>query len=405
MKIPLSISQIITSVESAGFQIFAVGGCVRDNIMGKTPSDWDLTTSALPNQIIALFPDKKVLTTGLKHGTVTVLAEGNPVEITTFRIDGAYADGRHPLDVTFSDNIVDDLKRRDFTINAMAYNHKSGICDPFDGQRDINSKTIRAVGDPVQRFSEDALRIMRAIRFSAQLDFDIEKQTKSALFSCKQLLNKIAAERITAEFTKTLTATNPSRALTQYFTVTSEIFFGALKTDVQKIDFSIIDKLPPLVIPRLAVYLQLASHIFRVSANELAKIFFRQMRFSSQTTKHVTTVMGLTDTPLPTDPINLKKLLIHNSFEDLCFAASAQQQLSRHYDKYEAILCTLHSIRQNNECLKIADLDINGTDLSTQLNLSGKEIGNALNRLLIAVIEGKCPNKKDALTDFLKSAP
>ena len=192
--IPEQVNSILESLQKAGYEAYVVGGCVRDALLGREPHDWDITTSALPTEVKNVFP--RTVDTGLQHGTVTVLCGGTGYEVTTFRVDGVYEDGRHPKEVTFTPSLKEDLRRRDFTINAMAYNNASGLVDLFGGQQDLENGVVRAVGDPVQRFTEDALRIMRAIRFSAQLGYESEPGTLKAAEILAPNLQKISSERI-----------------------------------------------------------------------------------------------------------------------------------------------------------------------------------------------------------------
>lgn len=214
IEIPGSVKLIISILEQNGFEAFAVGGCVRDTILNRNPQDWDITTSAMPLQVKALF--HKTFDTGIKHGTVTVMMKGIGYEVTTYRIDGEYNDGRHPETVEFTSNLIEDLKRRDFTINAMAYNPTVGLVDAFDGMGDIEKKLIRCVGKPEERFGEDALRILRAVRFSAQLGFDIDEETMKAAKRMSPTLEKISAERIQTELEKLILSDHPDKLLTAY---------------------------------------------------------------------------------------------------------------------------------------------------------------------------------------------
>ena len=207
MQLPDSVEKIIHTLETAGYEAYAVGGCVRDALLGLTPDDWDITTSAEPEEVKALF--SRTIDTGIKHGTVTVRLNGKSFEVTTYRIDGKYEDGRHPEEVTFTKSLEEDLKRRDFTINAMAVNDRTGIVDLFGGQEDLKAGIIRCVGDPMERFSEDALRMMRAVRFAAKLDFSIEEETKKSISILKDNLRKVSAERIQVELTKLITSKAP----------------------------------------------------------------------------------------------------------------------------------------------------------------------------------------------------
>ena len=200
IKLPEKVKYIIETITEAGFEAYAVGGCVRDSVLGREPDDWDITTSASPYQIKELFP--RTVDTGIQHGTVTVMLDKDGYEVTTYRIDGIYEDGRHPREVTFTPDLKEDLKRRDFTMNAMAYNDKTGLIDIFDGRKDMENRIIRCVGDPEERFREDALRMMRAVRFSAQLGYEIEAATETAITHLAENLKKISAERIQVELLK-----------------------------------------------------------------------------------------------------------------------------------------------------------------------------------------------------------
>ena len=199
ITLPYKVEQIIRTIQGAGFDAYAVGGCIRDSILGRTPSDWDITTSARPEEVKKLFP--RTVDTGIRHGTVTVMIQKEGFEVTTYRIDGEYEDSRHPKEVTFTANLTEDLKRRDFTVNAMAYNDKEGLIDVFGGMKDIEEKIIRCVGEAAERFSEDALRVMRAVRFSAQLGYTIDEKTKDAIKELAPTLKNISAERIQTEGT------------------------------------------------------------------------------------------------------------------------------------------------------------------------------------------------------------
>ena len=214
IALPENVKKIIDELENAGYEAYAVGGCVRDSILGRIPNDWDITTSAKPEEVKKIF--KRTVDTGLKHGTVTVLMGKETYEVTTYRIDGEYEDSRHPKSVEFTSNLKEDLLRRDFTINAMAYNDTSGLVDIFGGMEDIEKKTIRCVGVAKERFTEDALRLLRAIRFAAQLGYTIEEETYEAIRELAPTLGKISAERIQAELNKTIVSDNPGMLKTAY---------------------------------------------------------------------------------------------------------------------------------------------------------------------------------------------
>lgn len=214
IQLPEKVTKIIETLEAAGFEAYAVGGCVRDSILGRKPDDWDITTSAKPDQVKHLF--QRTVDTGIKHGTVTVLLEREGFEVTTYRIDGAYEDGRHPSEVSFTASLREDLRRRDFTINAMAYNDKEGLVDLYGGLTDLEAGVIRCVGKAVERFDEDALRMLRAVRFSAQLGFWIEEETRAAIRLLAPNLQKISAERIQVELVKLVTSPHPDYLRTAY---------------------------------------------------------------------------------------------------------------------------------------------------------------------------------------------
>ena len=226
IKIPGKAQYIIKTIEDAGFEAYAVGGCVRDSILGREPQDWDITTSARPEQVKALFP--RTIDTGLQHGTVTVMLDREGFEVTTYRVDGKYEDSRHPKEVTFTPSLEEDLKRRDLTINAMAYNDTKGLVDIFGGMEDINERRVRCVGDPESRFQEDALRILRAIRFSAQLGYAIEGKTREAIAALAPALSRISAERIQAELIKLITSPNPDYIRVAYETGMTKVFLPEL---------------------------------------------------------------------------------------------------------------------------------------------------------------------------------
>ena len=215
ISIPKNVKMIISILEKNGHEAFAVGGCIRDTILGRKPQDWDITTSALPCQVKELF--HKTIDTGIEHGTVTVMMSRVGYEVTTYRIDGEYNDSRHPDSVEFTSNLIEDLRRRDFTINAMAYNPTVGLVDAFDGLGDIERKIIRCVGKPEERFGEDALRILRAVRFSAQLGFEIEEWTMKAIRKLANTLENISAERIRVELEKLIISNHPDKLITAYY--------------------------------------------------------------------------------------------------------------------------------------------------------------------------------------------
>ena len=224
IRMPENAKKVIETLEVAGYEAYIVGGCVRDSILGREPGDWDITTAARPEQVKALF--RRTIDTGIKHGTVTVMFGKEAYEVTTYRVDGEYSDHRRPDSVEFTANLEEDLKRRDFTINAMAYSPSAGVIDLFGGMDDLDNKVIKAVGDPLARFDEDALRILRAIRFAGQLDFTIERDTRKAMILRAQFLQDISAERIRVELDKLLTSAHPEKLMEAYVRLLSQLQYA-----------------------------------------------------------------------------------------------------------------------------------------------------------------------------------
>ncbi len=403
MNIPPYISEIISRIENVGYEAYAVGGCVRDSLLGKTPSDWDVTTSACPEVILSVFSDKKTVPTGLQHGTVTVIYDGNPVEITTYRIDGNYSDSRHPESVAFTKSLREDQKRRDFTVNAMAYNPKTGLKDEFGGQKDLVSGIIRAVGNPTERFSEDALRIMRAVRFAATLNFSIEEKTAEAIFLCAPQLSDIAAERIGSEFLKTVIAPNPAPILNKYNKILMPLFFGDKSSGDFGFSFDAMELLPQEPVLRLSAYFVLVSSSTHSPLSHAAD-FFSRMKFSNEIKRHVLSVLKLNEARIQTDRISLKKLLSHTD-ADIIESALRLRSLSAANDtNVTEALSELASILESKECFSLKQLCITGSDLQKELGISGADIGKTLNYLLNEVICENCPNQKDALLNHIRNA-
>lgn len=404
MIIPHIVGKIISEINSCGFDAYAVGGCVRDILMGKSPHDWDIATSATPDEVQKTFSRHTVIPTGIKHGTVTVIIDNVPFEITTFRIDGSYSDSRHPENVTFSTSLVEDLKRRDFTINAIAYHPESGIVDPFGGQTDIKSGIIRTVGTPAQRFSEDALRIMRAIRFSAVLGFEIEAKTADALFKFNHLLENIAAERVASELNKTLCSDGASQVIKKYFSVIFQRLFGDNpSTSFDSSVFKVISFLPHKLPLRLAAFIYGSAQAFNTDAISLAKTFFSQLKYDNKTRNQAITLLTNLHREITPDRISVRQAIRDIGADNVrdIFELQIALQLDNPYS-IEASRNTLSDILRNGDCCNLRSLAINGSDLSSELGLRGADIGNALNSLLDAVMEDKCPNTKSSLLEYYK---
>lgn len=416
ITIPNAAELIISRLEEHGFEAYVVGGCVRDSIMGIPPHDWDICTSALPEQIIEVFSDLKVIPTGLKHGTVTVVLYGDEYEITTYRIDGEYSDNRHPEAVEFVKDLKLDLMRRDFTINALAYNHKSGIIDYFNGVKDIHNKVIRCVGNPNDRFSEDALRIMRAIRFATRFSFEIEQETRKSLFAHQSLLRNISAERINSELTKTLQhitfETNVS-LLVDMMTLLTEVVpeFGGC--DIQKISVRLLRSISDIEV-RLAL-------LFDFDDNDIENVLYR-LRFSNYLFKSVTTIVkygrrimnDLNQLEIVKESISCNEYDKTDYYEvrllhDIGHKLSTWSILYTYsfFDKddndNQDILRALFLKTIRCEIpYRLADLQVKGNDLIS-LGYNGKEIGNVLNTLLDMVMRQTIPNDRDKLIQVAKS--
>jgi tRNA nucleotidyltransferase (CCA-adding enzyme) len=389
ISIPDFIREIMDRIESAGYEAFVVGGSLRDILLGKEPHDWDVTTSALPETVASLFPDKHVIPTGIKHGTVTVVSEGEPVEITTYRVDGEYTDSRRPDRVEFTRNIEDDLSRRDFTVNALAYNEKRGLIDLFGGKSDLENKIIRAVGDPEKRFTEDALRIMRAFRFSAQLGFDIEERTLLAARRLSPRLKNIARERIGSEFIRLLASPEPERSLT----LMDHVIYEILPVEnIDKNSYVLCDAIGPDAFSRLALIL------YGKSNEELTGVA-HALRLSNEQKKR----MILLATPA------------EEKFE--CTALSARRFLHHYGDVWRGaarILTLLGSVSPDFEdaanaeaekkpCLTIGGLDIDGSEIISLGLASGREVGALLSYLLDEVIRDPSLNERERLAEKAKS--
>lgn len=394
IDVPPYVIRILNIIERSGFEAYTVGGCVRDSFLGKTPSDWDIATSARPEKILELFSDFTTIPTGLKHGTVTVISDGNPVEITTYRIDGEYTDCRHPQSVSFSSKLEHDLGRRDFTINAIAYSPSEGLKDPHDGQKDLSDKLLRCVGNAIKRFGEDALRIMRALRFAATLNFEIERDTAEAIRSSAHLLENIAKERICTELSKLLLAKNPESILLDYKNIFLEVL--GIKQPVPDSVWKKNCRAVSSAVPYLP--LRLALMLSGLPASDA----LRHLKFSNAI-KHTAEAIskGLAAEIQP-DRILLKKQLREFGAENMGYIIKGKSALSGGTENLRHIEEIISDIKANGECYLISQLAINGQDLLEHFDIQGQEIGNTLEMLLNAVICEECKNEKYALLEFAK---
>lgn len=395
MQLPDFALEAIERIERCGFSAYAVGGCVRDSLMGKTPADWDLTVSARPDDVLKIFADCKTIPTGLKHGTVTVIMRGERLEITTFRIDGTYRDCRRPDSVSFTDSLGDDLSRRDFTVCAMAFNPRTGIVDLFGGREDIQKKLIRCVGSPERRFEEDALRIMRALRFSAALGFEIEETTSSAILQCRDKLRLIAAERISSELVKLLLSSDPTPVIFKYRTVFAEIM-----PDIA-FELRSLHDLAPVAAADRSVAARLAA-LFRILCADAdsARKTMRGLKFDNKTILRTLFLLHHADSCIPTDKTALKKIMRSISADglsDVIFFKHAFAEADAQKIHLEKAADTVRDILSCGECFTLGALAVRGADLIALGIPKGRKVGEALGFLLDCVIDGRCENKRREL--------
>lgn len=431
-EIPQKVEIIINTLEDAGFEAYAVGGCVRDALLGRKPNDWDITTSAKPEQVKALF--RRTVDTGIAHGTVTVLLDKDGFEVTTYRVDGEYEDGRHPKEVSFTASLEEDLKRRDFTINAMAYNSRKGLVDLFEGQKDLENKVIRCVGDPLERFTEDALRIMRAVRFSAQLGFSLEKETRKALLVLAPNLKHVSAERIQVELVKLLVSPHPDYLRIAYeagvtkeflpefdrcmetpqntphhcYTVGEHILHSLLYVREDKV-LRLTMLLHDIAKPVVRKTDENGRDHFKTHALEgekLAKTILRRLKFDNDTIAKVTRLVrwhDLRPTPAPADVRKAVNVIGEDLFPMWMEVQWADNMAKSDYRGEEKIARqtgvrkTWEEIVKKGECVSMKGLAVTGSDLIAAGMKPGKEMGNVLHRLLDAVLENPELNEKEKL--------
>ena len=434
INIPADANELIHTLQNNGHSAYIVGGCVRDSILGRTPHDWDICTSATPSEMLEIFKDKKIIETGLQHGTVTVVVNGEPYEITTYRIDGIYSDNRRPDTVTFTDKLVENLRRRDFTINAMAYNDEEGLIDPFNGMEDIKYKKISCVGRAEDRFGEDALRILRAIRFAAQLEFTIMPGTDWEIHKQYKNLENISIERINSEFCKIASSDDFCVELLLYKDVFS-LFIPELKDmfdfpqnnpwhiwdvfghTIHAIEYCDSDEL----VVRLAVFFHDFGkpHSYqdgedgirhfkghgKVSA-DMTDSIMKRLRFDNETRNNVVELVSYHDATFEVGKKYVKRWLNkigEKQFRRLLQVKKADnkaQNLELSSDRIKElseIEALIDEVLQEDECFSLKDLAVNGKDLIGVGFSEGMEIGITLKCLLDDVIDGKIKNKKTVL--------
>lgn len=396
MFIPKGAKYVISKLENQGFEAFLVGGCVRDSLMNRIPPDYDITTNATPDDMLCVFKDDKTLTHGLKHGTVTVVVDGECFEVTTYRIDGEYLDSRHPQSVEFSKKLKDDLSRRDFTMNAIAYSEKCGYVDEFCGVSDINNKIIRTVGSPDKRFNEDALRILRCIRFASVLGLEIEKNTSDSLIKNAHLLNNISSERIREEFIKLLTGKNACNVLKTYKSVISTFISEISNID----DAAYIKTCESLCKSEDNKVLSLCVFFSMFENEKSVKEILLSLKFDNNTQNSVLSVFqNLKNTDFSFSKPKIKLLLRDNSKENVKLFLNTLDCLNFNTGKAVTIL---NEIITNNECYNLKNLDISGVDLVKIGVQKGREVGEILDTLLLEVINNNLQNNKEALLEYTK---
>ena len=434
INIPRGANELIHTLQNNGYQSYVVGGCVRDSILGREPHDWDICTSATPQEMMRVFQGRRIIETGLQHGTITIIVDDEPFEVTTYRIDGNYSDNRRPDNVTFTDNIIEDLRRRDFTINAMAYNDVDGLIDPFNGLQDLQDKVIRCVGSAKERFEEDALRILRAIRFAAQLGFKIEADTDHEINNQYRSLENISVERINSEFCKIAMSNRFSFYLLFYHNIFSLFIpeFNNLLGFEQHnpyhsydVFMHTVNALTNCEIYDLTTILSTFFHDFgkphcyqddengirhfkghgKVSA-ELTDSIMKRLRFDNETRKNVVELVYYHDATFEVGKKYVKRWLNkigEEQFRRLLKIRRADikgQKLLydiRRIEKVDAIEEILNKVIQEEECFSMKDLAVNGKDLMEIGYKPGKKLGNTLKVLLQMVIDGDTSNEKEVL--------
>ena len=437
IQLPDKVHHIINTLEEAGYEAYAVGGCVRDSILGRKPDDWDITTSAKPEEIKRLFP--RTVDTGIKHGTVTVLLGGEGFEVTTYRVDGVYEDGRHPSEVTFTASLKEDLKRRDFTINAMAYNARTGLVDLYGGLADIENRVIRCVGIAGERFDEDALRMLRAVRFSAQLSFRIEEATGEAVKALAPNLQKISAERIQVELVKLVTSPNPDYLRTAYeLGITAQIlpeFDLCMETpqrhkhhcyDVgEHILHSMIEVGPDKVLRLGMLFHDIGNpqtltidpdgtthnkrHPFE--GEKITRKVMRRLKFDNDTTDKVTKLVLYHDYDIAPTEAGVRRA-INRMGEDIFamiftvrradIAAQSDYMREEKLAKVAYIEKLYSEILARKDAVTLKDLAISGNDLIAEGMPPGRQIGETLSALLERVLDDPSLNTREILLKLYK---
>lgn len=441
IHIPTGARKIIARLEQHGYEAYIVGGCVRDSLMGKRPSDWDICTSARAEEMIALFEDKRVIPTGIQHGTLTILAEDGAYEVTTFRIDGEYLDHRHPKSVAFTRELAEDLSRRDFTINAMAWHPERGLIDLFGGVEDLRDRLVRAVGDPVQRFNEDGLRMLRMVRFATVLDFDYDPATYDAVRKQGHLLQYISKERIQVELNKILLAAHPARGLEDLYTLGMYPYIipmmchtvgfaqrgGHHFLDVFEHSLLAVGVIAPELVLRLTMLLHDIGKPFVWDSSEslsydrfddhaavsakLAGKILRDLKYDNATRKDVVELIAHHNDILLPDPVNVRRALARlgevqtRRLVQVKVADLIAHDLAGEREKILALFAEISDVIDEvvarGDCTSVKALAIGGQDMMT-LGLSGRAIGQMLNAALELVLEKPEMNTRETLLNWVR---
>lgn len=437
IQLPDNVKRVIMTLQEHGYEAYAVGGCVRDSILGRIPEDWDITTSATPEETKALFD--KTFDTGIEHGTITVLLDHEGFEVTTYRVDGEYEDSRHPKEVTFTRNLREDLLRRDFTINAMAYNDKDGLVDIFGGMQDLESGVIRCVGNAVERFSEDALRILRGVRFAAQLGFVIDEKTKEGMRLLAHTLRNISAERIQVELVKMLVSDRPELLGTAYeLGITREFLpeFDELMVTEQETVHHMYNvgehTLHALKNIRADKVLRLTmlmhdmgkpayktidadgvAHFKQhaVESEVIAKRILRRLKFDNETLHRVTKLVLYHDYRMDATAVKVRRAMskigeeLFPYYMEVRRADVLAQSMYRREEKIrnlDEIELLYRKIIEEEQCVSLKTLAVTGKDLIKAGMKPGKEIGDKLGEMLGIVIEDPGKNTKEELLKYIK---
>lgn len=391
---PVQVEEILGKLREHGYEAFAVGGCVRDAILGRIPGDWDITTSARPEEVKQVLGH--TIDTGLQHGTVTVMRDHIGYEITTYRIDGEYEDGRHPKEVVFTAELREDLRRRDFTINAMAYSHETGIVDIFGGTEDLAARRIRCVGDAGERFTEDALRILRAVRFSAQLGFSIEEMTWQALCELAPSLVHVSKERVQVELTKTLLSDRPefiwkteAAGLAPYISKTFPEVFAAWKE--RKRISGAAAHLPAEKALRWAYFLAPAGE-------ESCVRVLRELKMDNDTIDKAKILSRFAFTQIEPEEVSVRRAM--SAMEDMVFDWLLLLQevlMPERMDAVEMVRSLAKQIRERSDCIRLKTLAVTGKDLIQAGIQPGPALGKTLHLLFEKVLENPAWNERDRL--------